>query len=253
MILDVLYAIVGAMLLAAALYLLLPALAALFYRQRPRGSSGETEILVLIPAHDEEGSIAHCVKSLQAQSYPAERRAIVVIADNCTDDTADAARRAGAEVLVRDEPGLRGKGRALQWGFERLLAREQPPDAVVVVDADSTPDPEFLSRIVGRFEDGAEVVQGESLLSDDGSPEQALRAAAFLLVNRARPTGRTVLGLSSGLAGNGMLFGRRVLAEHPWTAVSSTEDVEHGIALRRAGVRPAFARGAIVWSPAAPH
>lgn len=251
--LEILFAGVGCLLAAAALYLLVPAVAALFYREQERHARADKDVVVLIPAHDEEASIGRCVASLRAQTYPAERFAVVVIADNCTDDTARVAADAGAEVLIRDEPDKRGKGRALRWAIEQLLARERPPDAVVVIDADSSPDPRFLTEIVSRLDEGAEAVQGESLLLDDGSPEQALRGAAFLLVNRARPTGRSVLGLASGLAGNGMLFSRRVLAEHPWSAYSSTEDVEYGLALRVAGVDPVFARGAIVWSASAPH
>ena len=250
---DILFAVVGAILALAALYLLVPAVAALFYQARKPEVSGDAQVVVLIPAHDEEDSIAHCVRALGAQTYPAERFDVVVIADNCTDDTARAAREAGAEVLVRHEPDVRGKGQALRWAIERLLAREAPPAAVVVVDADTTADPNLLAGLVGRLEDGAEVVQGESLLVDDGSPEQALRAAAFLLVNRTKPSGRSVLGLAAGLQGNGMLFSRRVLADHRWSAFSSTEDVEYGLSLRAAGVSPVFARGAIVWSPVAPR
>ena len=234
---DILFAVVGAILALAALYLLVPAVAALFYRAREPQVSGDTQVVVLIPAHDEEGSIAHCVRAFGAQTYPAERFEVVVIADNCTDDTARVARAAGAEVLVRDEPEVRGKGQALRWAIERLLAREAPPAAVVVVDADTTADPNLLAGLVSRLEDGAEVVQGESLLVDDGSPEQALRAAAFLLVNRTKPSGRSVLGLAVALQGNGMLFSRRVLTDHPWSAFSSTEDVEYGLALRAAGDR----------------
>ena len=250
---DILFAVVGTLLALAALYLLVPAVAALFYRRRESEVTGDTQVVVLIPAHDEEGSIAQSVRAFEAQTYPAERFEVVVVADNCTDDTAHLARAAGAEVLVRDEPDVRGKGQALRWAIERLLAREAPPDAVVVVDADSTADPHLLAGLVGRLEDGAEVVQGESLLVGDGSPEQALRAAAFLLVNRTKPSGRSVLGLAAGLQGNGMLFSRRVLTAHPWSGFSSTEDVEYGLALRGAGVSPVFARGAIVWSPVAPR
>ena len=72
-------------------------------------------------------------------------------------------------------------------------------------------------------------------------------------MNRAKPSGRAVLGLATSLAGNGMLFSRRVLIDHPWRAFSSAEDLEYGLALRLAGVKPAFARGAIVWSPTAPN
>jgi 1,2-diacylglycerol 3-beta-glucosyltransferase len=250
---DVLFVVLGGLLALAVLYLMLPVVVALFRREERQSSRGDTDVVVLIPAHDEEETIAHCVQTFEEQTYSRERFQVVVVADNCTDDTAAVAARAGAEVLVRKDPGARGKGHALRWGIDQLLAREASPDAVVVVDADSTPDPELLAGLVGRFEAGAEAVQGESLIIGDGSPAQELRAAAFLLVNRARPTGRSMLGLPADLAGNGMLFGRQLLVEHPWSAFSSTEDREYGLELRAAGVSPLFARGAIVRSPAAPH
>jgi GT2 family glycosyltransferase len=251
--LELLFVVAGLLLAFAALYLLFPAVVALFHREREPTTRGETDVVVLIPAHDEEGTIAHCVEAFEQQTYPRERFRVVVVADNCTDETAAVALGAGAEVLVRAEPDARGKGHALRWGMEQLLARDEPPDAVVVVDADSTADPDLLQGLVSRFEAGAQAVQGESLIVGDGSPAQELRAAAFLLVNRARPTGRAMLGLAPDLAGNGMLFSRKLLAEHPWSAFSSTEDLEYGLALRAAGVEPVFARGAIVRSPAAPH
>jgi GT2 family glycosyltransferase len=234
-------------------YQLVLAVAAFFHRPpAPSDARPHTSVVVLVPAHDEAALIARCVASLLAQTYPARLCSVVVVADNCTDDTAALARSAGAEVLVRDAPDRRGKGHALRWAIERICAGERPPDALVVVDADSFAAPEFLATLVDRFERGAVCVQGESLLAEDGSPATALRAAAFLLVNRVRPSGRAVLGLPSNLSGNGMLFGRELLEAHPWDAFTSTEDVEYWIRLRTAGVEPAFARGAILLSPAAP-
>src|SRR5436309_13888137 len=107
MIFDVTYAIVGGVLAAAALYLLVLVAAALFYdedgmkRRRPVRTAERVDVLV--PAHDEEASIARCVESLRAQTFPSERYEVVVVADNCTDDTAARAAEAGAQVLVRDE------------------------------------------------------------------------------------------------------------------------------------------------------
>jgi 1,2-diacylglycerol 3-beta-glucosyltransferase len=251
--LDLTFAILGGALAVFALYLVLLVIAALFYRKRaPEQARGRSRLVVLIPAHNERDFIGRAVESLNRQSYPRELYEILVVADNCSDDTAAVATASGAEVLVRKEPDARGKGRALQWAIDRILARQSPPDAVVIVDADSVADPGFLAVLAERFEGGADAVQGESLLSDDGSAEQVLRAAAFLLVNRARPSGRAVLHLPSGLSGNGMLFSRRLLTEHPWQAFSSTEDVEYSIQLRIAGIRPVFARGAIVKSAAPP-
>jgi hypothetical protein len=208
--------------------------------------------VVLVPAHDEELLIGRCVRSLKAQTYPGALVQIVVVADNCGDGTAAAARSEGAEVFARTEPTVRGKGHALRFAIDRLM-RQAVFDAIVVVDADSVADPALLSNLVRRFDAGAGVVQGESLLLEDASSQSALRAAAYLLINKVRPAGRAVFGLPCGLAGNGMLFGRDLLADHPWDAFSSTEDAEYAIGLRRAGVRPVFAGGAIVRSPTAPN
>jgi cellulose synthase/poly-beta-1,6-N-acetylglucosamine synthase-like glycosyltransferase len=246
------YAAVGAVPAAFAVYNFTLAVAALFHRPPGSRRTPTKRLAVLVPAHDEAELIARCVRSLQAQTYPDELFDVVVIADNCTDDTAAIAETAGAEVLVRDEPDARGKGQALRWAIERVLPRSPAPDAVVVVDADSIATPEFLERLGRPLEDGAVAVQGESLLIDDGTPASSLRSAAFLLVNRVRPSGRAVLGLPSHLGGNGMLFARELLLAHPWDAFSSTEDIEYAVKLRAAGVRPAFAAGAIVDSPTAP-
>lgn len=252
----VLLALAGSIFALWAVYLVVVVIAALFDRtlsKLPSASAPRSRIVVVVPAHNEQHFIGRTVRSLESQTYPRDLFEVLVVADNSTDDTAAVARAAGAQVMVRDEPRLRGKGYALQWAFERVLARPSPPDAVVVVDADSVADPNFLTVLVSRFETGAEAVQGESLLNDSGSTAAAMRAAAFLLVNRARPTGRAVLGLPAGLSGNGMLFSRRVLTAHPWTAFTSTEDVEYSVRLRIDGINPSFARGAIVHSDAAPH
>jgi 1,2-diacylglycerol 3-beta-glucosyltransferase len=247
---------VGTVVVAFCLYQLIVVIAALLYRAPGAGDDAtplQRRLVVVVPAHDEAMLIARCVQSLETQTYPSNLYDVVVVADNCTDDTAQIARAAGADVLVRTAPGARGKGHALRWAFERVLARSPAPDAVVVVDADSVADPELLENLVRPFERGAQAVQGESLLFDDGSPAATLRAAAFLLVNSARPAGRTVLGLPQHLAGNGMLFGAELLRAHPWDAFTSAEDAEYSITLRMAGVRPAFAGGAVVESPAAPN
>lgn len=247
-----LYAAVGAVPAAFGVYNCALAVAAFFHRPAPSQGAPTRRLTALVPAHDEQELIARCVSSLGSQTYPAELFDVTVIADNCTDETAARAEAAGATVLVRDEPDARGKGQALRWAIERVLARTQPPDAVVVVDADSIAVPDFLERLGRQLDAGATAVQGESLLIDDGTPASSLRAAAFLLVNRTRPSGRAVLGLPSHLGGNGMCFARELLLAHPWDAFTSTEDIEYAVKLRSAGVRPAFAAGAIVDSPTAP-
>jgi 1,2-diacylglycerol 3-beta-glucosyltransferase len=245
-------AALGGLVAGLGVYQLALAVAAFWYRPALGAGEPRKRVGVLVPAHDEEASIARCVRSLLDQDYPRDLFEVIVIADNCTDQTAAVAGDAGAEVLVRDEPDVRGKGRALRWALDQLLERTPGFDAFAVVDADSTAGRDFLAALVRPLEEGAGAAQAESRLVDDGSGPAALRAGAFRLVNWVRPAGRAVLGLGCNLQGNGMLVSADVLRRRPWDAFSATEDLEYSIGLLLSGVRARFAGGAIVESPAAP-
>jgi cellulose synthase/poly-beta-1,6-N-acetylglucosamine synthase-like glycosyltransferase len=246
----------GALVALCAAYLLVLALAAALARVLPPRRAQPTRRAqrtgVLVPAHDEALLIGACVAALNAQTIARDRFEVVVVADNCTDDTARIAAAAGARVLTRDVPEVRGKGHALSWATARLLLEQPSLDTIVVVDADTTADPAFLETLLGAYEAGADAAQGESLLVPDASSRSQLRAAAFLLMNRVRPLGRSRLGLPCDLRGNGMLFARTTLEEHPWHAFTSAEDLEYSVRLRIAGVHTDFVPGAIVRSPTAP-
>src|SRR5262249_31253627 len=239
---------------AAALpagYLAALSLAAL--RRPPRGDGGGApgqRLVVLVPAHDEAELIGRCLGSLQDQPYPRDLYRIVVIADNCTDGTADLAAAAGAEVMVRHSRTERGKGYALRWAMDRILGAPEPFDAFVVVDADSVADQGLLAGLAAALGMGAEVAQGEYLALEEGTDARArLRSAAFLLFHRARFAGRATLGLPCALVGNGMLFSRGLVETFPWNAYSRVEDLEYSIDLRLRGVRPVFAAAARVRAP----
>lgn len=245
----VVFALAGVVTACAALYLVLLAFAS-FGRRSVEAAPPRSRIAVLVPAHDEAVLVGRCVSSLREQSYPSDLYEIVVIADNCTDDTAARAAAAGATVLVRTAPDARGKGPALRWAMDRLLQSNPDLDALAVVDADSVADPGLLGALVARLELGAPVVQAEYLGRDeDQSIRSELRAAAFLLFHRVRFGGRAVLGLPCHLVGNGMLFSRAVLADHPWDAFTSAEDLEYSVDLRLAGVRPVYAGEARLAAP----
>src|SRR6476646_7970997 len=96
-----------------------------------------TRFAVMVPAHDEELLIRRTVGSLLALDYPPDMFTVHVIADNCTDSTAERARALGATVHERVDPDQRGKGYALRWLFGRLLPDPAGGDAFVIVDADS--------------------------------------------------------------------------------------------------------------------
>ncbi len=247
---TILFGLAGGLAALPSLYLLSLALAAVALRPRPLPRADPGQLAVVVPAHNEAELIGRCVRSLFAQTYPSGSYTVIVVADNCTDETAACARKAGAGVMVRDEPAARGKGQALRWAMDRILVGPEPPDAVVVVDADSLAHPELLWELEAERAAGAEVVQAEYLVADEnGSTQSELVALAFLLFHRVRLGGRRALGLPANLVGNGMLLTRMVLERHPWSAVSGAEDLEYSIHLRLAGVRPVFAPAAHIYGP----
>src|SRR5205085_1359385 len=143
--------------------------------------------------------------SLQAVDYPAELYCLHVIADNCSDRTAQLALSLGARVYERNDPSLRGKGYALRWLFGRLLADAASGDVFVIVDADSLVNRGFLRALDRRLSAGAVAIQAyDTVLNMEASWGTALRYVAFALLHYLRPLGRKWFGGSAGLKGNGM-------------------------------------------------
>jgi hypothetical protein len=100
------------------------------------------------------------------------------------------------------------------------------------------------------MEAGHEVVQADyELLEEPGRQRSEMAQVGFLLFHRVRFRGRARLGMAANLVGNGMLFSRRVLEAHPWSAFTGVEDLEQSIHLRLAGIRPRFAAAARVAGP----
>lgn len=194
----------------------------------------------VVPAHNESLGIAATVKSLGEVDYPRELFRVVVVADNCTDDTAAKAREAGATVLERQNQELRGKGYALAHAFERSVA--EGADAVVVVDADTLVSKNLLSAFSARLSSGAVAVQAHyGVQNPNASWRTRLMRIALSMFHQVRSLARERLKVSAGLRGNGMCFRTSLLREVPHDAFSLVEDLEYGIRLGRKGYRVAYA------------
>ncbi|MGH2852768.1 MAG: glycosyltransferase family 2 protein [Solirubrobacteraceae bacterium] len=197
--------------------------------------------IVLVPAHDEQSGIGTTLSSLLSCDYPDAARRILVIADNCTDRTADCAMQAGVEVWARTDPARHGKGFALAWALKRLQAEGADFDAVVMLDADCTVSPNMLSAIDRRLRAGASALQVDYVAANPGaSHASALRFGGFALMNTVRFKGKQRLGLSCGLVGTGMAFTRDLLGREPWTTTGLVEDGEYHMRLVQAGERAEF-------------
>lgn len=214
------------------------------FAKKKREFSSETNrrFAIIVPAHNEEKIISKTIYSLSGLIYPKKNYDVFVVADNCTDQTAEISGTLGATVLERTNPDQRGKGYALRWAFDKVLAHENKYDAVIVVDADSLVSGNFLEVMNHYLEQGSRVIQSSDMvLPEPGNWSVEATRIGFLLYNYVKPLGRKVLGLNMGLRGNGMCFSADVLREVPWQAWSLTEDVEYGMVLLLKGLRIDFA------------
>lgn len=213
---------------------------------KARDGQPTNRFLILVPAHNEEKLLPTLLANLDQVDYPKSLYAVHVVADNCIDNTASIVRDSGHNVHERFNDELRGKGYALQWLLQRLWDAAEPHQAIVILDADSSISPNFLRVMDARLARGERVIQSYYAVRD---PEQSwsvsLRYVALALLHYLRPLGRMVLGGSTGLKGNGMVFAADILKKHEWSA-SITEDIEFHMALVLDGERAMFAPDAIV-------
>ena len=228
------------------LYLLMLALGAVIAtaRKAPAASVPGTlacRFAILVPAHNEELLIGNTLASLAELDYPVDQYAVHIIADNCTDRTAEIARAAGVTVHVRDDTAHRGKGHALAWAIGQLVPAEIHHDAYVIVDADTVVDPLLLAGFARGLARGGDALQANyAVLNPTESATSALRWLAFSLINYIRPLGRNTWGGSSTLTGNGMCLSHELLTRHPWQAFGLSEDYQYYLTLVSSGERVLF-------------
>ena len=224
----------------ASLYLLLMTL--LSARATPLPANvRRTKFDVIVPAHNEAAVIARTVTSLRQLDWPQDGYRIFTVADNCTDETAAAARAAGSLVLERQDASLRGKGYALDFAFNASL-KERWADAVVVIDADAEVSPNLLEAFAAAIERGAQAVQAHyGVLNPNASWRTRLMTIAKGSFHIVRSRARERMRVSCGIRGNGWCVTHALLRAVPYQAFSLAEDLEYGIDLGLAGFRVAYA------------
>lgn len=200
----------------------------------------ETEdFAILIPAHNEEKQIEKTLSPLvEALEKPQK---IVVIADNCEDNTASLARQMGVTVLERNNLQQRGKGYALDYGISYLA--NSPPSVVVMLDADCYLSAESLNQLVSKTIAKKRPIQGVYLLEQpsDPTPRDAVSGLAFLVKNWVRPLGLSQVKLPCLLTGTGMAFPWSVLEQISLASGNIVEDMQLGIDCAIAGYPPLLA------------
>jgi cellulose synthase/poly-beta-1,6-N-acetylglucosamine synthase-like glycosyltransferase len=177
---------------------------------------------------------------------------ILVVADNCTDGTAAAAREAGAEVVERRDADRRGKGYALDCGLKHLAA--DPPEIVAIVDADCELGPQSLEVLARQAAATQAPAQGIYLIGSgaEADPRRRLSAFAVLFKNKIRPLGLHRLGMPCLLTGTGMAFPWQVIQQTSLGTGNIVEDMKLGVDLALAGHAPRLCPEAELHGAAAP-
>lgn len=214
--------------------------------RRGIGAAPRPALAVLVPAHNEALGIAATLRTLRAQLRPGDR--VLVVADNCSDDTAERARAEGAEAIERQHATERGKGYALAFGVDHL--RQAPPPVVVIVDADCQLEPGALDALAAACERSGAPIQAKYLMTHEGPVGLNGRVAEFAwrVKNWVRPRGAARLGWPCQLTGSGMAFPWALIQSAPLANGSIVEDMQLGLVLARAGDAPQFCEAAGVRS-----
>ncbi len=231
--------------------LLIQSLAAVLNRGVEKSVSREVtrpQAAVLIPAHNEALGIIRTVENVKSQICGSDR--LVVIAHNCTDETEELARQAGAEVVTKSDVTLRGKGYALDAGL-KYLAATKAPEVVVVLDADCLlGSPDSLSELVRCCSVQGRPVQAINIQMrlEESDPRARVSEFAWRVRTVFRTIGYYHLGLPCQLMGTGMALPWKLISQHDLATGNIAEDVSLGIAMTLVGHPPQLCPTAHVFS-----
>lgn len=217
---------------------------------RPRHDRGPMPTTrILIPAHNEAGTIETTLRQLDA--IVSDQVRLLVVADNCSDATASLVRQAGHEVIERFDSEHRGKGFALAYGRDHLKAA--PPQCVVVFDADCETDAFSIEALAKASVAENRPVQASYIFRPDlsASPKVQISNFALWIKNVVRQRGGHRLGAAAVLVGTGMAFPWKIIAAAPLATSEVVEDLALGLYLTKTGTPPIYLEQAQVRSIAA--
>ena len=203
---------------------------------------------IVVCAHNEEAVVGELVKNLKGLDYPDDLYDIFVVADNCTDKTAEVASAAGANVHECFNKEEVGKGYAMGWMFDRVDKMDRKYDAFLIFDADNLVHPQFMLEMNDHLEKGESVIQG---YLNSKNPTDSWVAGtfsiAFWMVNHMWHLAKYRIGLSTALGGTGMCIRTSIIREYGWDCNSLTEDMEFSMKLLTHGLKTTWAHDAIVY------
>ncbi|MFO7815925.1 MAG: glycosyltransferase family 2 protein [Halanaerobiales bacterium] len=232
-------------LIGYTLYFFLFVLLGLRTKKNNRFKKPKNRFAVIIPAHNEEKVIEKLITNIKKINYPKELYDIYVVADNCSDNTADKVRNLDVNVFIRYNNKNKGKGYALKYAFRKLgfLSGNTNYDAAVIFDADNLVKDNFLAAMNTRLINGEKIIQS---YVDSKNPSDNWVTATFSMMfwinDRFNLLSRYNVGLSSVLMGTGMCISKESLKQTGWDTVTLTEDLEYSIQALLKDTKTTFAR-----------
>ena len=218
------------------------------FKEKPILAEKTNKFMAIIPAHNEEAVVENLIMSLQKQDYPRDSYDIYVIADNCTDDTAKIAKKAGAIVYERFDSMHKTKGAALNWFLAQKIEEDAPYDAFCIFDADNIVDVNFLKNMNKKLCQGETVVQGyRDIKNPTDSWVTAGYAIFYWTMNRFYHLARYNIGLSPLINGTGFMVRFDQVKPEGWNTKTLTEDIEFSLKQIIRGRKLGWARDAIVY------
>lgn len=236
MILNLISGFLLLFIILCGIYLWAIAIASIKALSKVNGTNKLFRFAIAIPAHNEANVIGNTVATLKKLNYPLDMFDIFVVADFCTDQTAQISRDTGAICFERINGKRGGKGSALGFLFEHIFSTRNDYDAVVVFDADTLVDKEFLQVMNVRLNQNAQVIQGKHVINN---PHMgwipSLSWALMTIDNRYSNQGRVNLKLSAKHMGDSICFRTDVLKRFGW-GQGLTEDYEFRLKLLLEGI-----------------
>ena len=220
-------------------------------RRRDKNQAEQKRYAILIAARNEEKVIGHLLDSIRQQDYPAELLHTYVVADNCTDQTAQVAKDHGATVFVRNNKEQVGKGYAVAWLLEQIKAEQGYDhfDAVVIFDADNVLSLNYMTQLNKLAAQGYQVFSGYRNTKNFGTSWISAGHSLWYIHDSAHLNhSRMLLGSGCMVTGTGYGFTRELLERlGGWPFHSLTEDIEFSTWCAVHGIKIGYAHGAMLY------
>lgn len=229
------------------LYLVIP----FFKKQRKYENLKLHKFAAVISARNERTVIANLIESIKNQTYPEELIDIFVIADNCDDDTAEIAGKAGAIVWERFDDVKKGKGHALDYAFGKLLEDKEKYnyDGFFVFDADNILEETYVEEVNKMFTPENRVITGYRNSKNYGRNWiTAGYSLWFIRESQYLNRSRHILNTSCAVSGTGFMFAREIIEKlGGWKYFLLTEDIEFTVNNILNGTKIAYCEKAMLY------